>query len=53
MFDLVVLIVVDIVSKILFDSLVKSFYLSINLEMKGYRKLIVYFEFCYEYYKEL
>ena len=53
MFDPVILIVVDIVSEVLFNSLIKSFYLFIGLKMKNYRKFVVYSEFCYEYYEEL
>ena len=53
MFDPVVLIVIDIISEVLFNNLIKSFYLSIGLEIKGYRKLTVHSKFCYEYYKEL
>ncbi len=52
-FDLVILIVVDITSEVLFDSLVKSFCLFIGLKVKSYGKLVVYSEFCYKYYKEL
>ncbi len=53
MFDLIILIVVDIISKVLFDSLIKLFCLSINLKVKGYKKFIIHSEFCYKYYKEL
>ncbi len=53
MFDLIILVVVDIVSKVLFDSLVESFYLSIDLKIKGYKKFVVHSEFCYKCYKEL
>ncbi len=53
MFNLIVLIIVDITSEILFDNLIESFYLSIGLKIKNYRKFIVHFKFCYEYYKEL
>ena len=53
MFDPIILIVVDIISKILFNSLIESFYLSINLKIKSCKKLIVHFKFYYKYYKEL
>ncbi len=43
MFDLVVLVVIDIVFEILFNSLIESFYLFIGLKIKSYRKFIVYF----------
>ncbi len=43
MFDLVILIIVDIISEILFNSLVESFYLFIDLRVKSYRKFIVHF----------
>ncbi len=52
MFDLIVLIVVDITSEILFNNLIESFYLSIDLKVKNYRKLIVYSEFYYKYYEK-
>ncbi len=52
MFDPIVLIVVNIISEVLFNSLVESFYLSIGLKMKGYRKFTVYSEFRNKYYKE-
>jgi len=52
MFDPVILVVVDIVSEVLFNSLNESFYLSIGLKVKDYGKLVVYSEFCYEYCKE-
>ena len=42
-FDLIILVVVDIVSEVLFNNLVKSFYLSIGLRVKDYRKFAVYF----------
>ncbi len=45
MFDLIILIVIDITSEVLFNSLIKSFYLFIGLKMKGYRKFIVHSEF--------
>ncbi len=51
-FDPVILVIINIVSKVLFNSLVKSFYLSIGLKVKSYRKFIVYSEFYYKYYKE-
>ncbi len=53
MFDLVILVIVDIVSEVLFDNLVELFYLFIGLEMKSYRKFAIYFEFCCKCYKEL
>ena len=53
MFDPIILIVVDIVSEVLFNSLVKLFYLSIGLGIKGYRKFAIHFKFCCKYYKEL
>ncbi len=52
MFDPVILIVVDIAFEILFNSLIKSFYLSIGLRVKSYKKLVVYSEFYYECYEE-
>ncbi len=42
MSDLVILIIVDIVSKILFNGLVESFCLSIDLKIKSYRKFVIY-----------
>ncbi len=48
----IILIVIDIISQILFNSLVKSFYLSIGLKIKDYRKFVVYFEFYNKCYKE-
>ena len=53
MFDLVILVVVDIVSKVLFNSLVESFYLFIGLKIKSCKKFIIHSEFYYKYYKEL
>ncbi len=53
MFNLIVLIVVDITFKVLFNNLVESFYLSIGLKIKNCRKLIVHSKFYYKYYKEL
>ncbi len=53
MFDPVILIVVDIVSKILFNNLVESFYLFIGLKMKDYRKFVVHFKFYYKCCEEL
>ena len=52
-FNLIILIVVDIIFKILFNNLVESFCLPIGLKIKSYRKFIVYFQFYYKYYKEL
>ena len=52
MFNLIILIIVNITFEVLFDSLIELFYLSIGLEMKSYGKLVVYFEFCYKCYKE-
>ncbi len=43
MFDLIVLIVVDIVFEILFNSLVELFYLSIDLKVKSYKKFVIHF----------
>ncbi len=43
MFDPIILIVVDIISEVLFNSLIESFYLFINLEIKGYKKFIIHF----------
>ncbi len=43
MFDPIVLIVVNIISEILFNSLIESFYLSIGLKIKGYKKFIIHF----------
>ncbi len=51
-FDLIVLIIINITFKILFNNLIESFYLSIDLKIKNCRKFAVYSEFCYEYYKE-
>ena len=45
MFDLIVLIEVDIASKVLFNSLIDLFYISIDLKIKSYRKLTVHFKF--------
>ena len=42
-FDLIILIVVDIAFKVLFNSLIESFYLFIGLRMKRYKKFIVHF----------
>jgi len=53
MFDLVILIIIDITYKILFKKLIESFYLFIDLKIKDYRKFVVYSEFYDEYYKEL
>ncbi len=53
MFDLVILIVIDIVSKVLFNSLIESFCLFIGLRVKGYRKFVIHSEFYYKCYKEL
>ena len=53
MFNLIILIVVDIISKVLFNSLIESFCLSIGLEVKGYKKFVIHSKFYYEYYKEL
>ncbi len=52
MFNPVILVVVNIISKILFNNLIKSFYLFIGLKVKNYKKLVVHSEFYYEYYKE-
>ncbi len=52
MFNLIVLIVIDIVSKVLFNSLVKLFYLSVDLRIKSYRKLVIHFKSYYKCYKE-
>ena len=52
MFNPVILIVIDITFKILFNSLIKPFYLSIGLKVKSYRKFIVHFKLYYKYYKE-
>ncbi len=52
MSDPIILIIVDITFQILFNNLIESFYLSIGLKMKDYRKLVVYSEFCNEYCKE-
>ncbi len=43
MLDPIVLVVIDIISEVLFNNLVKSFRLSIGLEVKNYRKLVVHF----------
>ena len=44
------IIIIDIVSEILFNNLIESFYLSIDLKMKSYRKFAIHY--C-KYYKEL
>ena len=51
-FDLIILIIIDITSKVLFNSLVKPFYLSIGLGVKSCRKLVIHSEFYNECYKE-
>ncbi len=43
MFNPVILVIVDIISEVLFNSLVKSFCLSIGLKVKGCRKSVVHF----------
>ena len=53
MFDLVILVVINIVFEVLFNSLVESFCLSIGLGMKGCRKFTIHSEFYYKCYKEL
>ncbi len=52
MFNLVILIVVDITSQVLFNSLIEIFYLFIGLEIKGYKKLVIHSEFRGKYYKK-
>ncbi len=52
MFDLIILIIVDIASEVLFDNLIESFYLSIGLRMKDCRKFAVHSEFYYKCYKK-
>ncbi len=52
MFDPVILIVIDITSEILFNNLVESFCLSIDLKIKSYRKFVIHSKFYYKYYKE-
>ncbi len=52
MFNLVILIIVDIISQILFYYLIKSFYLSVRLKVKDCKKFVVYSEFCNKCYKE-
>ena len=52
-FNLIVLIVINIVSEVLFNNLVELFYLFIGLRIKSYKKFVVHFEFYYKYYKEL
>ncbi len=52
-FDPIVLIVIDIIFKILFNNLIESFYLFIGLKIKGYKKLTIYSESYYKCYKEL
>ncbi len=42
MFDLIILIVVNVASEVLFNNLVESFCLSISLGMKDYRKFAIY-----------
>jgi len=53
MFDLVILIVVNIISEVLFNNLVKSFYLSIGLKIKDYKEFADHSKFYYKYYKKL
>ena len=53
MFDLVILVIVDIIFEVLFNSLIELFCLFIGLKIKNYRKFVVYSEFYYKYYKEL
>ncbi len=53
MFNLIILIVVDIIFKILFISLIELFYLFINIKIKNYRKFVNYFKLYYKYYKKL
>ncbi len=52
MFNLIILVVVDIVSEVLFYCLIESFYLSIRLRVKGCRKFVVHSEFYGEYYEK-
>ncbi len=52
MFNPIVLIIIDIIFKVLLNNLIESFYLSIDLKIKDYKKFVVYSEFCYKYYKE-
>ncbi len=53
MFDPIILIIVDITFKVLFNSLIKLFCLFIDLRMKDYKKFVVYSKFYYKYYKKL
>ncbi len=53
MFNLVILIVVDVISEVLFYCLVELFYLFICLGVKSYRTFVVYSKFYNESYKEL
>ncbi len=52
MFDLIILVIIDIVSEVLFNSLVELFYLFIGLRVKSCRKLIIHSEFYYKYCEE-
>ena len=52
MFNLIILVVIDIISQILFYCLIESFCLSVYLKVKGYRKLAIPSEFYNECYKE-
>ncbi len=52
MFNLINLIIVDITSQILFHYLIKSFYLSVRLKVKSYKKFAIDSKFCSKYYIE-
>ncbi len=52
MFNLIILVIIDIASEVLFNSLIESFYLSIGLKIKDYRKFVIHSEFYYEYCEE-
>ncbi len=43
MFNPIILVIVDITSKALFNSLIELFYSSIGLKMKSCRKFAIYF----------
>ncbi len=52
MFDLIILTIINIVSEVLFNNLIKSFYLFVDLIVKGCKKLAIYFKLYYKRYKE-
>ncbi len=53
MSNLVILVVIDITSQVLFYYLVESFYLFVYLKVKGCQKFAIDSEFRNEYCKEL